>query len=331
MLIFPKVSVLVPIYGVENFIKRCAVSLFTQSYDNVEYIFVDDCSPDNSIKILLDVIDEFKGIEKKVKIIHHERNRGLAASRNTAVDNSSGDFILHVDSDDYLEKNAIELCVKKQLETNADIVSFDFIMHYNHKCSFVTKKELNSQKCDILCQVLSRNTFVCVCGMLIRTCLYKDNDITVLEGVNNSEDYQTSPRIIYYANNIAYLDIPLYHYDRTNEKSYTASFSEIKGFQSFKAVEILEDFFENKDAIYWDALAVGKLKIYLAFRLSIVRNKIINKDTWNYINSQINNIPSIYKRKIRLLHRISFYINNIYILKLYVSLLDLVKKIINKQ
>lgn len=330
MLKFPKVSVLIPIFGVENYIERCAVSLFRQTYDNIEYIFVNDCTPDNSIKILLNTIDSYSNIKSKVKIVHHDKNKGLAASRNTAVENSTGDFLIHVDSDDYLELDTIELCVKKQMETGADIVSFDFIMHYGVNDSIVTKKHISSNKCYTLCRILSRNTFVCLCGMLIKASIYKDNDITAVVGVNNSEDYQTSPRLMYYANNVVYLDKPLYHYDRTNEKSFTLSFSVSKGLQSFKAINVLEMFFNNKDEIYKEALIVGKLKIYTAYRIGFIRNNCEDLAFWNYINDQLATIPIIYKQKIRIVHRITLFIKDKNILRLYVYLMDLIKKIVKK-
>ena len=68
----PLVSLLVPIYGVEKFIEKCAVSLFEQTYSNIEYVFVDDCTPDNSISVLRDIIAEYPGRKSKVRILHHE-------------------------------------------------------------------------------------------------------------------------------------------------------------------------------------------------------------------------------------------------------------------
>lgn len=108
----PLVSILVPIYGVEKYIKRCAISLFEQTYKNIEFVFVNDCTRDSSISVLKDVVTEYPYLANKVKIINHIHNKGLAAARNTAIKESSGDFVFHVDADDWLEKTAIESCVK---------------------------------------------------------------------------------------------------------------------------------------------------------------------------------------------------------------------------
>ncbi|MBQ1779984.1 MAG: glycosyltransferase family 2 protein, partial [Bacteroidales bacterium] len=123
-----QVSILVPIYEVEKYIERCARSLFEQTYDNLEYIFVDDCSPDKSMEILEQVMEDYPNRKKQVRIIRHEHNRGLAAARNTALDAATSPFITHVDSDDYLSLDAIHLLVNKQVETDADIVSGNYFV-----------------------------------------------------------------------------------------------------------------------------------------------------------------------------------------------------------
>ena len=87
----PKVSILVPIYNVEKYIERCAVSLFEQTYENIEYVFVNDCTPDQSIKVLKHVLGRYPQRSSKTKVINHDRNRGVAASRNTALDKADHD------------------------------------------------------------------------------------------------------------------------------------------------------------------------------------------------------------------------------------------------
>lgn len=109
------VSILVPIYLVERYIKRCAISLFEQTYNNIEYIFVDDCTPDKSIEILNDIINKYPYRKQNIKIIHNKVNLGIAAVRNICIKNASGDFVIFVDSDDYLEKDAVEKLVVQQL------------------------------------------------------------------------------------------------------------------------------------------------------------------------------------------------------------------------
>ena len=91
-----RVSVCIPVYGVEKYIERCARSLFEQTMtDGIEFIFVNDCTKDNSIEILEKVLEEYPHRKEQVKIIHHEKNRGLVAARNTGLEHATGDYIIH--------------------------------------------------------------------------------------------------------------------------------------------------------------------------------------------------------------------------------------------
>ena len=107
----PKVSVVIPVYGVEKYIERCARSLFEQTMqEGIEYIFVDDCSPDRSIEILEKVLKEYPHREPQVKIIQHSKNQGIFYTRNTGVENATGEYIIHCDSDDWVEP---DICMEK--------------------------------------------------------------------------------------------------------------------------------------------------------------------------------------------------------------------------
>ena len=94
-----KISIIVPIYNVEQYIERCARSLFEQTYDDIEYVFVDDCSPDNSLNILYEVLNDYPHRISNVKIIRHIENKGLTAARNSGLEVATGDYIAHCDSD----------------------------------------------------------------------------------------------------------------------------------------------------------------------------------------------------------------------------------------
>lgn len=97
-----------------KYIERCAVSLFEQTYQNIEYIFVNDCTKDNSIDILRQTMERYPNRVSQVHIIEHKHNTGLAGARNTAVKSATGDFIMHVDSDDYVSVDIVSRSVAKQ-------------------------------------------------------------------------------------------------------------------------------------------------------------------------------------------------------------------------
>lgn len=118
----PAVSVIIPVYGVEKYIERCARSLFEQTMEDLEYIFVDDYTPDASMDILARVMDDYPARRCQVKVLHNEVNRGLAYTRRRGVEASTGDYIIHCDSDDYVEKDIYEKLYAKATEEGLDMV-----------------------------------------------------------------------------------------------------------------------------------------------------------------------------------------------------------------
>ena len=102
-----KVSIIVPVYNVEDYIERCMLSIIDQTYPNIECIIVDDCTPDNSITIIQSLLQQYNGTIS-FKILKHTTNKGLSESRNTGTEKATGDYIYYLDSDDELTPNCIE-------------------------------------------------------------------------------------------------------------------------------------------------------------------------------------------------------------------------------
>jgi glycosyltransferase involved in cell wall biosynthesis len=263
-----KVSILVPVYGVEKFIEKCAISLFEQTFDDIEYIFVNDQTKDNSIEILKDLILKYPKRKSQIKIINHFVNRGLAAARNTGVENAKGDYILHVDSDDYLEKNAIELLYCKAVEENADIVVCNMMFVWDNE-EKVSVQEVGDSKHQFIKLMLSAKTMVGIVNKMIRRNIYLDNDIRTFEGINLGEDFVTSPRLAYFCNKISKVDNPLYYYLQTNSNSYTKKVSEANIDNLVAVYSELELFFKDKplSAEYFAAMRESKVIKKIEFLL----------------------------------------------------------------
>lgn len=121
-----KVSIIIPAYNVEKYIKNCIESILAQSFTNFEAIIVDDGSSDNT----LDISQELSLSDSRVKVVHQD-NKGLPGARNTGLKIANGDFVMFVDSDDWLEKNCLEKTVSVLKKEHADIVFFDHIREYN--------------------------------------------------------------------------------------------------------------------------------------------------------------------------------------------------------
>lgn len=117
-----KVSVIIPVYGVEKYIERCVRSLFEQTLDDIEYLFIDDCTPDRSIDILKQVLEEFPHRKCQVVIHRMKQNSGQAKVREWGMRNATGEYVIHCDSDDWVETDMYRLMYDEAKRIDADIV-----------------------------------------------------------------------------------------------------------------------------------------------------------------------------------------------------------------
>jgi len=211
-----KVSVIVPIYGVEKYIEQCAISLFEQSLDDIEYLFVNDSTKDNSIVVLNEVIKRYPNRERQTHVLNHEHNKGLPIARQTGIREASGEYIYHCDSDDWLELNMLQTLYEKALAENADIVYCDFYFANNLEDKVWHKESLSNNYCvDLLKDKVSPNVW----NKLCRRRLYTENLIFFPSG-NMGEDLALMSQISYYSKRTVHVSKPLYYY-RQNQYSMT--------------------------------------------------------------------------------------------------------------
>ena len=135
------ISIIVPIYNVEDYLKRCIDSILGQTYKNLEVILVDDGSPDKCGKIC----EEYKLIDSRIKVIH-KKNGGLSSARNNGLDIATGDFIGFVDSDDYIERNMYESLIEALNNNNADIATCGIIREDTNTQHKINIRTPNTEK-----------------------------------------------------------------------------------------------------------------------------------------------------------------------------------------
>ena len=286
------VSIIIPVYKVQDYIERCLDSVINQTYSGrIECIIVDDCGGDGSIDIAERCIAE-NSSAVEFKIIRHEKNRGLAAARNTGVKSATGDFIMHLDSDDWLEPGAVDILVKKQNESDADIVSGNAMAHYND----TTKIFIEPDYADNMAMV---NTTIkltldhVIWRRLIRRNLYIDNCIEAVEGVNIGEDHHTLPRLAYFAKKIVKVDTIVYHYNCMNPNSYMwgskAKFNFSGHKNNLQSIAILKEFFSDKNRELVDKLET----IELAYRNYNSEIAIVKGDKESYYLLCVDQSPTI--------------------------------------
>ena len=210
---FPLVSIIVPIYNVELYVKECILSVFAQDYQNIELIAVDDCGTDNSIAILEEL---FKSNPQNISciLLHHDKNRGLSAARNTGTKYSHGKYILYLDSDDALQPFAISHLVNKIKATDSDIVVFDFYSDEENKgiggnlCDKVSFLNSNAECIHGLAELWFPVT---AWSKFLKKSFIEHNQLEFKEGIIN-EDAPWTFQVCLAANSIAFLNEKLYYY-----------------------------------------------------------------------------------------------------------------------
>lgn len=252
----PLISVLIPVYNVEKYVRRCLFSLFDNTIINeCEIIMVDDCSPDKSVSVIQQVLEEFPHMKKFVTLRSHDCNRGLAAARNTALLQAHGKYIICVDSDDWVEKDYLEKLYKSAEKNNADVVMCNLIKETKDGPVISANPQ---EYDDCVAGMLSGSLQGWLHEKLIKHSLFMEHNISWVEGLNMCEDLLIMTKVFFYAEKIVKLNEGLYHYDCTNQNSLTYSLSENKVWQLKRVVEEIERFLPEK---YSEHLKVQKSRI----------------------------------------------------------------------
>lgn len=201
-----KVSIIVPAYGVEQYISQCIESLIVQTYKNLEIILVDDGSKDRSGMIC----DEYAAKDNRL-IVYHKPNGGLTSARNYGLERATGEWIMHLDGDDWIEPDAVEQLIRKAEENKADIVFCDFWFDYPDEKKANHFYNWDKQGIDGIAEYIS-NTWTCLSGSIQKRSLYIDHNLRSPEGINYCEDFHLVTRLCFFADNISKVSKTLYHY-----------------------------------------------------------------------------------------------------------------------
>lgn len=234
----PLISIIVPVYNVEDYLTECLDSLVNQTYKNIEIICVNDESPDDSYVIL----DKYAKLDKRIKIIN-QKNQGLSGARNTGMKNASGDYVMFVDSDDWIDLNTCESAVNAALKNSADLVMWSYtresgerslekLMFWDDNTVFEAdrvKNTINRRLCGLLGEELSRpdyaNAIETAWGKLYRFSLIKDNNVEFIsERTIGTEDALFNIYATKYVNRAVYLKKSFNHYRKNNNTSLTSNY-----------------------------------------------------------------------------------------------------------
>lgn len=262
----PLISIIVPVYNVEPYLRRCLDSIVNQTYTNLEIILIDDGSPDNCPKIC----DEYAAKDKRITVIH-KKNGGLSDARNAGLDICKGEYVSFVDSDDWIANTYVELLTKAIIDNNADISVCEFIrttQTYNLSISSSNIKYEVFDSTTATKKLWSENyiTFVIACGKLLKRTLF--SNIRFPKGFVH-EDVFISYKFLYNAHKTIFLSIPLYcYFQRKDSIMGNARPSSVRALKAY--VERYEFFKEHNETelsklclntLCWDLLyAYAQLK-----------------------------------------------------------------------
>lgn len=273
------VTVIIPIYNVRNYIAQCADSLMNQSLSDVEFIFVDDASPDDSIKVLMSVLEQYPKRQSNVKILTHTENKGLPAARNTGLSHASGEYIFHCDSDDYVEPTMLEEMYNAAKEQDADIVWCDWYLTFAQNERYM-KQPSYETPLEALKAMLSGAMKYNVWNKLVKRSLYVDNNILFPAGYGMGEDL-TVIKLFVYADKILHLPRAYYHYNKTNSTAFSQTYSERHLIELRHNVDDLSNFvLDNLGTGYEPEIAFLKLEAKFPFLLFPDTEKIKIWKSW---------------------------------------------------
>lgn len=284
-----KVSVIVPIYNVEKYIERCVRSLMEQTLKEIEYIFVNDCTPDKSIDILKKVIQEYPYRAEHIHFLNHTINKGLPSTRNTGLTITTGEYIAHCDSDDWVEPDMYEKLYNQAISENADIVCCDFWDDFTYKKRLRKDSYYTSKKENIRAMLQTR-----IHGSngnkLVKKTLYSEHNIKFPDGINMWEDLYTSVRLFYYSQKITYIPQAFYHYFQQNSDSLVNNLSLKKIEERIEICNLIEKFFHTNNAMEDFTPALQQRKLWAKMEFVTDKNlKDFNRwrKLWPEANPQI--------------------------------------------
>ncbi len=242
----PKVTVIVPIYSVEKYIERCARSLFEQTLDDIEYIFVNDCTPDKSIELLEAIMLEYPHRIPSVHIINHKKNKGLTKTRNTGLSVATGEYIAHCDSDDWVDCDMYRRLYGRAIETNSDIVYSDMYLVCDGKVEVYQSANYDSDKTRLLQNYIS-TVWTSLVNMIVRRKIYENNNLRSPEHISYCEDFWLSVRLFYYSNKISKINEAFYYYNQNNSSSIMHNLNNYRGDDMRCYLETIDLFVKNND------------------------------------------------------------------------------------
>lgn len=298
-----KVSVIIPVYNAEKYIERCLDSIRGQSLDDYELIIVDDRSTDDSWNVINSYLNKYPSLSSRTVLLRNEENSGSSATRTVGLNAARGEYVIQVDSDDFVAANYLEKLVETADRENADIT----ICEYYYVRDEIERKQIKEpvDKDCLLSDILSGEIHGSLWNKLLKRSIVEEYNIRPLKGVDILDDKSMIYKVVYYATSVAYVHSPLYYYNIGNPDSYTSrpiDETVKKAEQGYiRIVCDMHRFFAEhpvrqnvRDAFdMFRAFILGLLLIHGNYKVVNENSHLFNHIKWHLISQAI--VPSYYK------------------------------------
>lgn len=293
------VSIIIPVFNAERYIKKTLESVLNQTYKQIEIILINDGSTDNTTNIL----DIFQKQDKRIRVFM-QKNRGVSYSRNVGIQKAKGKYIVFVDGDDYVDNNIIEELLNLIMETNSDIACMGYVLHRpDQKFYFYnTQKKRIFTRTEGLEQLISGSYIEpgVVAKIFARECII---DLSFNQEIKYNEDYLFNLMAFSRAKKIVYYDITLYHYILHPGSATTNAPLVKRALDLIRVAEMAEELLSSEEQLVtilekrklfgylgnYNSLLRGKGKD-IAICRNYIRNKILsNKEKYQKINMNLKN------------------------------------------
>ncbi|MEH7336889.1 glycosyltransferase [Neobacillus drentensis] len=312
----PKISIIVPVYKVEQYIHKCINSILTQSFTDFELILVNDGSPDNCGVIC----EEYAKTDRRIKVIHKE-NGGLASARNAGLDIAKGDFVGFVDSDDWVESDMYELLYNLCIEHEGDVACCTSMIHYSHKTLITGKHQLIFHNRNEAMKAMLEGELY---DEVVWTKLIKRNligDIRFPVGMTY-EDTAFTYKIIHKCKKLCSIGEPKYHYLKRDNSMMDNAIKNIK----IDAILIYDEMFCFINQNYQELSGLVTLK--LANSALVILNLIASSGRFKENEQKYFKVTNILNKYFSRTIKLDEYPKNVKILLIAIKIYPLLYKLI---
>lgn len=254
------ISIIIPVYNVEKYLQKCLDSCFSQTYNDIEVIAVDDGSTDSSGRLL----DEYAAKDKRLRVFH-QQNKGVVVAREFGIYNSVGDYVCFVDSDDWIEGDMIRSMLQVAIENNYDIVTCDFYI-CNDKTEDKTIRRnsyLGTQKADILSSLLLRYCTWSLCGKLFRRELF--DVVKMPYEIRVGEDGLVCLQLHNNSRKVGTINVPFYNYvQRVSSVTHSK-----KADFSLDILKFMEQVMKMKENFHWGSKMEQSVNTFVASQMFV--------------------------------------------------------------